>query len=91
MPVRTEVQPFLGYRQSAGQATDAADALDEAKAFLIGHLSGGFTEPWTPVVLVPVVSAPASMREVAGFTDSSDVDTLLRVRWAAVDEAADDW
>lgn len=90
MPVRTVARPVLGHRSGEGQVFDVSGALDEVRTSLVGHLSGGFADYWT--LALPVVPAvPASMREVAGFTDPSDVDTLRRVQWAAVDEAADDW
>ncbi len=95
MPVLSEARPTLR-PVPGGRSRDVSLALDDAKFYLAGVLSGGavnyrIRSIATVVIVAANEAVPRSMLQTARFTDPDDVDVLRPVQWAAIDQAADDW
>jgi hypothetical protein len=96
MPVLSEARPTLR-PVSRGRSRDVSFALDDAKYYLVGVLSGGVAYYRVRSIATggAVVTAddavPSSMFQAARFADPEDIDVLRPVQWAAIDQAADDW
>lgn len=95
MPVLPQARPTLRTLHG-GPSRDVSSALDDAKYYLVGALSGGtanyrIRSIATGAIVTVAEAVPQSMLQAARFTDADDVDVLRPVQWAAIDQAADDW